>query len=883
MSGEITFLPWLRRGLAQGLTTADPRSGALPRGVAVDAWIELEGERVRQTPKLLAPDAVAALGPGQVLRTEPRADSTGVEPNYFAYVELAAPDLPWMFTPAAPDAAQGRLRPWLVLIVVREQDGVSLGTRSGVSLPVLRIGDPAVPGDELPDLADSWGWAHVHSLVGVDEVAAAVAGRTGEVLARLMCPRRLLPDAAWLACLVPAFAGGVARGLGDPVAESDEVQPAWVSGAEGESIELPLYDFWRFTTGAGGDFEALCRRLQPDGDGAEMGLHAMDVGDPGLVDPAPRRVLVDMEGPLRTLEAAPRAWDDAAGFRGDVRKLLDAGASRAQFDPAVTDPVVAPPLYGAGPAGVAAVPATGWVRTLNLHPVRRAAAGLGARAVRAAQEALVAAAWEQAGDLVATTAALNRGRLAAEVGRSLTARAQALAPEDLLQLTGSMQAFLPAGTGSVRARIASSDVPAGLVSAAYLRQTRPGTTLARGWTARTGTAEARLSADVTRVTVAATGDGALKAALLFAAPRAPAGAALTDPTLFDHMVGDDGERRAPPGDLPGPVIDPPPFQSGVDVSDLAATVSAALDPLGAVRASVVARVPALGGLAGLPTTVPVAPEFTDPLYWDLLGLGASRVLPGVETLRRNRVRLVETGPDFVGAFLIGANHELGRELLWRGYPVDLCATFFRRFWAYLDPATTDIDPLAGWTAEASIAENMGAADQEMTAVVIRGDLIRRYPTAHVYLQAAAYGEDGEVQPVDGTEVEPDFLGALDAETVFFGWSGLDPDDVRGDRGRGVPGYFFGIEEQAGAPRFGFDDAKPAHFTGTPSTWNQASWGHLVGSQEELDSLIHARTDNPRLAALGELHGTTWGYNGAHVARATWQRPFRMLIHADLLV
>jgi hypothetical protein len=45
--------------------------------------------------------------------------------------------------------------PLLVLVVVREQEGVSVDVRGGVPLPVLRIGQPAVPADELPDLTDS--------------------------------------------------------------------------------------------------------------------------------------------------------------------------------------------------------------------------------------------------------------------------------------------------------------------------------------------------------------------------------------------------------------------------------------------------------------------------------------------------------------------------------------------------------------------------------------------------------------------------------------------------------------------------------------------------------------------------------------------------------
>jgi hypothetical protein len=317
---------------------------------------------------------------------------------------------------------------------------------------------------------------------------------------------------------------------------------------------------------------------------------------------------------------------------------------------------------------------------------------------------------------------------------------------------------------------------------------------------------------------------------------------------------------------------------GGDVSDIAGSVRAVIDPLRSVRANVLARVPALGSLIDddqLPTSVPVGPVFTDPLYWDLLGLGSRWVLPGAEALRRNRVRLVETDLNFVGAFLIGANHELGRELLWRGYPVDLRATFFRRFWDYVDPLKTDIGDLhTTWEADDTITENMGGPGTEMTAIVIRGDVVRRYPTLHCFLQEMVV-VDGEAQAVEGTEVEPDFLGTLDRETMFVGFSELTSDEVRA-------GYLIVIEEQAGAPRFGLDKPKDLHFTNDPPNWNALSWGHLVGSEEELELLTHARADNERLAGL-ELFETTWGFNSAHMARATWQRPVRMYIHPELLV
>jgi hypothetical protein len=921
VTDAITFLPWLRTGLAQAIDAEDDGAQTLPGAASLTAYVDVDGERATRVVRLLGPELATGLPPAQILREEPRADSGDVEPNYFPFVELASPDLPWLLTPArAADSTPGRLRPWLALVVVREQDGVSVGPYPGTSLPVLRIAAPAAPADELPDLGESWAWAHVQSLVELDGVEAAVTGATGEVVARLVCPRRLVPGSAWLACVVPAFLAGVERGLGRPVAPGGELQPAWDRATLADSVELPVYHHWRFTTGPAGDFEALCRRLKPDGGGAQLGRFPMDVGDPGLVTPAGSRVLLSMEGALETENAVSLAWDEThrEDFQGELTDLLNAGPARTDwtppipgrpYDPETQDPVVAPPLYGAWPANVDAVPARGWVRTLNLHPVRRAATGLGAAVVRADQEALVAAAWEQADQLRATVTALNAARLGAEVGRSLTRRASTRLPDaGLLQLTARMHAFLPAAGTTVRAQLASSAVPDGLISAAALRQTRPGTPLARDW-ARLVSPAARLGADHVQTTLAATkvgAGGAVKAPLRFAEFGLPSGAQATDATLtgvvdpplpatFDPVIvaeldrvlgGRAGPtlRRRPRARIAAPSM--PPVLSTLDVSGLAATVRGALDPLASVRADLLARVPALGGVLGegLPT-LGLAPVFEDPLADDLTGLGVSWMLPGVGKLQRNRVRLLAVDTSFVGAFMVGANHQLAAELLWRGYPVDLGATFFRRFWNYVDePRSTDLADLRGWDPDLTIAENMEAETgaSASTVIVVRGDLVRRYPTARYFLQEAALDGD-EASPVErAAPLDPVFLGSLDRDTVFFGFE-KDPADVRGDRPNGVPGYFLAIEEQAGAPRLGLDRARPKHFVEDPTSWDEASWGHLVTSQEALDALTHADALNDRLRGLGELDGIAWGRNAAHLARATWQRPFRMYIHADLLV
>ncbi len=899
MSDALTFLPYLRRGLVQAIDTTD-HGGSLAGGPSLTPWVDVEERRADTTVRLLGPESVTAVATSQILRAEPRPDSADVEPNYFPFVELATPDLPWMLTPAHADA--GRLRPWVVLVVVREQEAVTLSSRAGGALPVLRT-----PIAELPDLTESWAWAHVQSLVDLDAIDPALKGQTGEVVARLVCPRRLLPDSAWLACMVPAFEAGRLRGLGQPVARGAVLEPAWDSATGEGEIEVPVYYSWRFTTGAAGDFEALCRRLKPDGDAADVGRHAMDVGDPGLISAAPRRVVVDMQGALETPGVASRPWTHAATFQSEIIDLLDTAAARPADDAAGPDPVVAPPFYGSAPSGATAVPSAGWLRTVNTDPVWRAAAGLGAAVVRADQEALVAAAWDQAGELRAATTALNQARLGAEVAESWTRRAARLADPDLLQFSAPMHAFLRTGSTTIAATLAASRLPAGMFSAAYLRQTRPGTALARRWSAPTAADSGRLAADHAAITLAATRakpDPDEASAIHFADHAVLSGAQIGDATLTEVddpvLAGQPSQAlqdevtkllRLPVQNLrPRPPVPrrrrlAPIVPVSPDVSGIAATVRNVLDPVSAVRAALVVRVPALDGTLGdgaIPTTLQLSPVFEDPLSDDLTRLGSTWMLPGAEAIGRNRVRLVAANPAFVGTVLVGANHELERELLWRDYPVAPGATFFHRFWNYVgDPPRTDIGELASWKQHLSVTENMArdtAGDVTVaTVIVVRGDLVRRYPSAHYFLQAAEPGPDGLQPQADATPVEPAFLGALGPDTVFFGFE-LEPDVVRGD-----PGYFVTIEEQPGAPRLGLDVAKDRHFITLPKSWNNASWGHLAASQEELDGLTHARADSRRLTDMGPLEGVTWGRNAAHLARACWQRPFRMYIHADTLV
>jgi hypothetical protein len=89
---------------------------------------------------------------------------------------------------------------------------VHLSTPAG-PLPTLQVAAPARSTVELPDLKDSWAWAHAQ--VAADDstpanVTAALNGGSELSLSRRVCPRILAPDTEYIACVVPTTVDGSA-------------------------------------------------------------------------------------------------------------------------------------------------------------------------------------------------------------------------------------------------------------------------------------------------------------------------------------------------------------------------------------------------------------------------------------------------------------------------------------------------------------------------------------------------------------------------------------------------------------------------------------------------------------------------------------------------
>lgn len=490
-AANLSFLPWVRQGAAATIGASDTLS--LQTAVAnLSVAVTINGTQpVPVTVRLRGPADVVGLDVHQVIRMDPHPDTTDFEPNCFPSVEFDRADFPWLFTPAKADTT-GRLRPWLCLVVVREQDGVNIGPVGQGPLPVLQIAAPARPVDELPDLAECWAWVHAQAAASdatTAQVGSALGGAPELSLSRLVCPRRLDANASYVACVVPTFELGRKAGLGTTIADSDTTATnalamAWsMTPTPPAQVTLPVYHQWRFRTGPGGDFASLARQLKPQPVPDDLGLRPIDISAPGfaVAGGIPDGTTLELEGALQPLDAAdaPPAWPTGLDtrFQDALAPIVNAPGASVTADPSA-DPLLAPPLYGRWYAARPTVNrgAAPWFDQLNLDPRYRAIAAFGTQIVQQQQEALMASAWSQAASLQQANRRLRQLQMSLAVSNSLHARHfSRLDPDATLRVTAPAFGRIRTTAANdpvvrtIVARIAMTPVPVQAASVAMRR------------------------------------------------------------------------------------------------------------------------------------------------------------------------------------------------------------------------------------------------------------------------------------------------------------------------------------------------------------------------------------------------------------------------------
>jgi hypothetical protein len=946
-TANYVFLPWVRRGAAADIQAPDALGPGQAGAVGVPVKLRVnDAHDIDRPVRLYGPGDVTGIDPRPVVRIEPANLATDFEPNYFPAIEFDSPDFPWLFTPARAGPSE-RLRPWLCLVVVGKQEGVTLHTDPGLPLPVLEIKEPARPELELPDLSESWAWAHTQVIGSPAEAAAlrgALAGDPALTVSRLLCPRRLDPSTDYLACVVPAFELGCKAGLGEAITADDEqkLAPAWASTPFPARVKLPVYYHWDFRTGTGDDFETLVGLLTPrDADDLppQVGKRLVDISRPGfaVMPPLPEGTTVELKGALSIADSPSAEWPNEVRdhFQAALKQLLDAPWQAMKAEPQ-SDPLLAPPIYGCWQAArhlveivpdpPAPPPARAWLHELNLDPRHRAVAALGTQAVQAEQEQLMAAAWEQLGEITR----VNQLRRQAQLGRAVntvqyTKVFSRLAEEAFFKIVAPARSRLvvvepqPDQPPTASARktmlaraIAGSSVPSSVVSAPIRRLSSPRSAISRrsvrsgGATMggmldlfNRGSGPSQAVPDNGAVTIDKVSQGVQDAINssggLIWNPDPPPHWEHPSVTLMrmldtfrlanisDGAVTSTQPPPDTPPELPEAIRAHQDYLSQAFTSsalgprpslDVMSATLAGLDPRTTIPARVNVSLVITGdaGQAG-DDLAPVmdAPEFPQPMYEALRDLSADYLFPGLDLVPPNTVTLLETNPKFVESFLVGLNAEMARELLWRDYPTDQRGTYFRQFW---DTSGADGEPdikkISEW-GDRVLGKNARAGGK--LVLLLRGDLLRRYPNSVIYA-VAAVSTGGRLNLSSDPEDEkhPLFRGTL-PDATFLGFD-LTRDAVIAD-----PGWFFVIQQQPTEPRFGLDAADFSKPPPELTTWNSLSWQHLADTEPGLKALTHASTRT----VLPSIGGVTWGQTAAHQAFITLQRPVRIAIHASKLI
>ena len=269
----------------------------------------------------------------------------------------------------------------------------------------------------------------------------------------------------------------------------------------------------------------------------------------------------------------------------------------------------------------------------------------------------------------------------------------------------------------------------------------------------------------------------------------------------------------------------------------------------------------------------------------LMNISPELILAGSENIPQNTVGFLETNMSFVNSYMVGLNHEMAKELLWRKYPTDQRGSYFRQFWntsiaverkrlellaaksmkstdtlgsmeeENIIESHLDIEEIHKWDSNFHIdfdSKNKGVSSGSGTAndkiaFLIKGDLLRKYPDTSIYA-AKAYVSDTSGNTSNGdyslpdptTKIringqmqqpetrEPLFKGNMSPNITYLGFD-LSLDDLTGKRlvdnkkDPLKPGWFIVIQQPPSAPAFGLDESDNTNPNHPINSWDDLNW------------------------------------------------------------
>lgn len=604
------------------------------------------------------------------------------------------------------------------------------------------------------------------------------------------------------------------------------------------------------------------------------------------------------------------------------------------------DPLLVPPIYGRwytkpdGDATVDPLKIADWLEQLNLDPAFRVAAGLGSEVVKEYQEEYVSRAWEQLADYRKNlNKELLRLRFAQEVTNATYKKhftvandQQGEAANKILALTQSIHGIIKSDEPdlSIAGKFMEYKTEAAFVQPAYRRITRTN-----------GPVMKRVAVKTAYKNVVMSGTAQFFVMAFFINPDPPFQNfncsekliqfnpakfififierfrpfnALQIPNWFGNTPGSfQVEREKLPGIfkdiseklLRKPVIVRP---APTNLVMLSQKIQAKILPSSSFMKRYVVKIPEASPavVSGSDTISPNSfnPFYKDPTYEQLSKLKPELFIPNLDQVKPESFVLLQANSAFIESFLVGMNHELAAEFLWRGYPADMNATFFRQFWDKSDSAPSSLDKsdiqyIRKWQPNQSLGKNGPPGSFANPLVfVIKAELIRKYPNLVVYAQKAKLinNNQNRVPDMNAEPLSPIFLASMLPDFLFAGFE-LTKDMVIGnttveaDKG----GWYFVIAERPGEMHFGLDQSRDPNKQ--YGTWNDLAWTDISQVAEYID------LENDIPADPAAKGGLEWGKgqkpvtadpaagtgDAAQMAAILRQKPVQIFVHASLMV
>jgi hypothetical protein len=578
-----------------------------------------------------------------------------------------------------------------------------------------------------------------------------------------------------------------------------------------------------------------------------------------------------------------------------------------------------------------------WLEEINLDPTNRVAAGLGAMVIQNLQEELMASAWDQAGQLRESNKRLRNFQLAREISSNLYNRCfKPMERDVLIAMANTFNSRVIVEhenkSLSVKHWLRDGNISESIFSPAFTKiSTRYLKTQRRRFDFKPGISTDTVGSPSTK------GIGSVDPVTLETSePRH----LITIDYLVDFPILkvtesgfrgqefmqylENGEKRevvkSIENSIPSADATVNNLQAFTDKEQILEKIyqefKNSLNPEYTIEAKALKEVIRLERLQeemkDKLDPIVAYPEFKRPMFEPLRDLVGEFLLPGTKNIPQNTIGILQTNPTFINSYMVGLNHEMARELLWRGYPTDQRGSYFRQFWDasaavererlkhFQSPGTLpseeddekiiekyrDIPEIHRWKDSQHqdlrrVAQSEEEAQPEKQALLIRGELLNRYPGTVIYAVKAKLDHINNIdRPIlsnnDEDIKEPVFRGTISPDITFIGFDisfeELLEVDENGE-------YFFMLQEQPSEPRFAIDNDDGTAGNTLPQSWNELQWHHVEPS---LGSNNYIDLETGPLKEL-KLEGITWGDHAAALAYILLQQPFRIAIRArDLL-